>query len=192
MINLFHFIIIFILILSIYWIHTTYSNNTIIKSNNIIKSEHVQNFNYNKNKRLSIKKFMIRDLRTKLWLVIGLNDSRKNFVKERVNTGFTKFLPGRFGNPFILSENPNEYLPLKNANNPNDYLLSNYKGSGLRIETNPYTKYFIIQVFIYNGFNILGYIHENEQTKYIYIDDNGYITSVVKPEQASIIEIISL
>lgn len=186
MINSFHFIIIFILILSIYWIHSTYSNN------NIIKSEHVENFNHNKNNTFSIKKFMIRDLRTKLWLVFGLSKSHKNFIREHEETGFNKFLPGRFGSPFILSDNPNEYLPLKIADNPNDYLLSNYKGDGIRIVSNPYTKYFIIQAFIYNGFNILGYIHENEQTKYIYVDDNGYITSVLKPEKASIIEIIDL
>ena len=129
---------------------------------------------------LGKKKFMIRDLRTKLWLISGQEE------------GFNKFLPGRFGVSLLMSEDPGEYLPLRTLADPNDYLLATYSGNGIRTVSNPNAKYFIIQVFIYNGYNVLGYINESNEQLYLYIDSDGHITSTQNPSNASVIEIIEI
>jgi hypothetical protein len=129
---------------------------------------------------LGVKKFMVRDLRTKLWLISGQEE------------GFNKFLPGRFGNTFVLSDNPSDYLPLRTVSNPNDYLLATFLGNGIRTVSNPYNQTFVIQVFIWEGHNVLGYLDESSQTKYLWVDDNGHISSVIEPEKASVVEIIEV
>ena len=129
---------------------------------------------------LGVKKFMIRDLNTKLWLTSGQQE------------GFNKFLPGRFGIPLMMSHNPSEYLPLRVVASPNDYLLANYEGDGIQTMTNPQNENFIIRVFIYHQFNVLGYINDINETKYLYIDPNGNISSSNEPSHASIIEIIEI
>jgi hypothetical protein len=184
------FIIIIILILGIYYIHIQYSSqeNFSYSSTNNINGDDINECNpdlltlnpYQRCNVLGVKKFMIRDLRTKLWLTSGQEE------------GFNKFLPGRFGVPLVMSENPDEYLPLRTVADPNDYLLATYKGNGIRTVSNPYTKYFIIQVFIYEGYNILGYIDEGEKQRYLYIDDDGHVSSTSKPNKASIIEIVEI
>lgn len=176
------------LILVIYYIHSNAPNT---KTKNETKENFISAINSNQENILSLnpidrcvllskKKFMIRDIRTQLWLISGQEE------------GFNKFLPGRFGNVFAMSENPDEYLPLRNVFEPNDYLLATYNGNGIRTVTNPYNKYYVIQVFIYNGFNVLGYLSESNTQLYLYIDDNGYITSTSNPELASKIEILEV
>lgn len=129
---------------------------------------------------LSQKKYMIRDINTRLWLMSGQEE------------GFSKFLPGNFGSSLLISENPDEYLPLRMVANPNDYLLSTYNGKGIRVITNPNNKFYILQIFIYEGLNIIGYIDESETHKYFQIDSNGHITSTINPTNASRIELIYL
>ena len=92
----------------------------------------------------------------------------------------------------MMSDNPGEYLPLRTIADPNDYLLATYKGNGIRTVSNPYNQYFIIQVFIYNGHNVLGYISESNAQYYLSIDNDGHITSVINPESASKIEILEV
>lgn len=196
--NLFFFVIIIIVIYLIYWIHFTAPTN---QTNQMTKSEK-ENFDifpdqdnlsecvghsdlltlnpFARCNVLGVKKFMIRDLRTKLWLTSGQEE------------GFNKFLPGRFGVPLVMSNDPNEYLPLRTVADPNDYLLATYKGDGIRTVSNPYNKYFVIQVFIYEGFNILGWIGESNETNYLYIDNDGHVSSTDKPQEASVIEIIEI
>lgn len=201
--NQIFFIIIIILIFIIYYIHRQYGNKNIDKFENI--QNNIQygyfpnkdsNINLDKNSDkctnllslnpyercnvLAKKKFMVRDIRTQLWLISG---------QEK---GFSKFLPGKFGVPFMLSENPDEYLPLRILADPNDYLLSTYNGKEIRVVTNPTAKYYILEIFIYNGYNVIGYIDESENQKYLYVDDNGNITSTVNPEKASYIELLFL
>lgn len=129
---------------------------------------------------LGNKKFMIRDLRTKLWLISGQEE------------GFSKFLPGRFGNTFMMSSTPDQYLPLRTISVPNDYLLATFDGKGIRSVSNPYNKYYVIEVFIWNGSNILGWLDESGKQLYMYVNDNGNINSVENPENASKIEIIEV
>ena len=135
---------------------------------------------YHRCKVLGVNKFMIRDLRTKLWLIDGLEN------------GFSKFLPGKFGIPLIMSDKPDEYLPLRTVFDPNNYLLATYSGNEIRVVANPYNETFILQVFIYNGYNVIGYINEANIQLYLDIDDNGNITSTSKPSEASVIEIIEI
>ena len=189
--NFIFFAIIILVILSIYYIHTTYENNK------YVNEEEKENFNNSRNTRncdeniltlnpyercriLGVNKFMVRDLKTNLWLTAGLQE------------GFNKFLPGRYGVSLIMSDKPDEYLPLRTVTNPNDYLLSTNSGDGIRTVSNPYNKTFIIQVFIYNGFNVLGYIDEADKQLYLSIDNNGNISSTSKPSEASIVEIVEL
>ena len=198
--NLLFFIIIIGIVIGIYYIHSNSPNNKLSQ----IKNEQVENFDIGSNKfenknnksdgyvsNLSInpyvrcelmskKKFMVRDLRTKLWLISGQEE------------GFNKFLPGRFGNVFMMSSNPDEYLPLRTIMEPNDYLLATFNGDGIRTVSNPNNQYFIIQVFSYNGFNVLGYITESNSQKYLYIDDSGHIHSVKDPERSSQVEIFEV
>ena len=135
---------------------------------------------YHRCKVLGVNKFMIRDLRTKLWLVDGLQE------------GFSKFLPGKYGVPLMMSDKPDEYLPLRTVADPNDYLLSTYSGDNIRVVSNPYNQTFILQVFIYNGLNVIGYINEANIQLYLYIDDNGNISSTTKPSEASVVEIVEI
>jgi hypothetical protein len=178
--NTYFFIIILIILLCIYYIHSSSEEENFANYKNNDNNDLLTLTPYQRCNILGVKKFMIRDLRTKLWLIPGQQE------------GFNKFLPGKFGIPLIMSDNPSEYLPLRIVANPNDYLLASYNGDGIRTVSNPYTKYFIIQVFIYEGYNVLGYIHESETQLYLFIDDNGNILSKSDPAKASIIEIIEI
>ncbi len=197
--NLLFFIIIIGVILIIYYIHHTVPKS---KTNLLTESENKEQFYifpnqdnltqcagrgdvltlnpYTRCELMGKKKFMIRDLRTQLWLISGQKE------------GFNKFLPGRFGNVFMMSENPGEYLPLRTISDPNDYLLATYNGSGIRTVSNPYNQYYVIQVFIYNGYNVLGYISESNAQLYLNIDNEGHITSHLDPESASKVEILEV
>jgi hypothetical protein len=191
--NFICFIIIVVVILFIYYMdHTTEKFNNITNAianatanatTNAIANEDGDLLTlkpYERCEILGAKKFMVRDLRTKLWLVSGQEE------------GFSKFLPNNFGVPLLMSTEPNEYLPLRILADPNNYLLSTYDGKGIRVVSNPYNKFFVIQVFIFESSNILGYIDENNKTKYLYVDNNGNITSTKYPQKASVIEIIEL
>lgn len=180
--NLFFFIIIIIGILIIYFIdHVNINNFNINNFNKSGENFNILNLNpYQRCNVLGVNKFMIRDLRTKLWLTVGQQE------------GFNKFLPGNFGISLLMSDNPNEYLPLRTIADPNDYLLATYKGDGIRVVTNPYNETFVIQVFIYKGLNVLGYIDESNSQLYLYIDDNGNVSSVSNPSEASIVEILQV
>lgn len=129
---------------------------------------------------LSKKKFMIRDINTRLWLSTELSN------------GYGKFLPGGFGIPFMLSENPTEYLPLRLLADPNDYMLATYDKKGIRVVSNPYTEYFKLEIYIYNQSNIIGWLDESDTQYYLYIDPNGNITSVTNPSDASSVEMLIL
>jgi hypothetical protein len=193
---IFRFIIILV-VLAIYWMNIIYPNT---KQNQTITKENFYSTNYYMNepeskctqldilslnpyhrcKVLGINKFMIRDLRTKLWLT------------DSLQYGFSKFLPGKFGVPLVMSDKPDEYLPLRTVVDPNDYLLATYSGDEIRVVSNPYNQTFVLQVFIYNGYNIIGYINEANTQLYLYMDDNGNISSTPKPFEASVIEIIEI
>jgi len=186
--NLYFFLIILIVIIAIYFINTSSENNK-----NLIKEENFENSDltctphdilslnpYHRCKVLGVNKFMIRDLRTNLWLTNGLEE------------GFSKFLPGKFGIPLVMSEKPDEYLPLRTVVDPNDYLLATYNGQGIRVVSNPYNTTFVLQIFIYNGYNLIGYVNEGDQQLYLVIDDNGNITSTSKPLEASVVQIVEV
>lgn len=187
--NLYFFLIILVVVISIYWIHTSSKNVSNISPEEE-KEEFANSANCDKNiltlnpyercKVLGVSKFMVRDLKTNLWLTAGLQE------------GFNKFLPGRFGVPLVMSERPDEYLPLRTVSDPNDYLLATYSGDGIRTVSNPYNSTFVIQVFIYNGYNVLGYIDEGEKQLYLSIDSNGNISSTPNPSEASIVEILEI
>ena len=199
--NLLFFIIVIGIIVIIYYIHHT-SPNSNSKLLSESENKNLEKFDifpnqdkltecagqgdvltlnpYTRCELMSKKKFMIRDIRTQLWLISGQEE------------GFNKFLPGRFGNVFMMSDNPEEYLPLRTIAEPNDYLLATYTGNGIRTVSNPYNKYFVIQVFIYNGFNVLGYVSESNAQYYLSIDNDGHITSVTNPESASKVEILEV
>lgn len=192
--NLSFFLIIIAVAIAIYWIHTssTNTNNTsqeekegFAHSTNSTNSSNcnsnILTLNpYERCKVLGVSKFMVRDLKTNLWLTAGLQE------------GFNKFLPGRFGIPLVMSERPDEYLPLRTVSDPNDYLLATYSGDGIRTVSNPYNSTFVIQVFIYKGFNVLGYIDEGENQLYLSIDSNGNISSTPNPSEASVVEIVEI
>jgi len=149
-------------------------------NNDCVQSDILSLNPYHRCKVLGVNKFMIRDLRTKLWLTDGMQE------------GFSKFLPGKFGVPLMMSAKPDEYLPLRTVADPNDYLLATYSGDGIRVVANPYNQTFVLQVFIYNGYNVIGYLNEANTQLYLNIDDNGNITSTLEPSKASIIEIIEI
>lgn len=203
--NLLFFIIIIIVIVVIFFIHHTAPNSPNLpnlKISSESENKNMENFDIFPNQDklsecdgrgdmltlnplercelMAKKKFMVRDLRTQLWLISGQEE------------GFNKFLPGRFGNIFMMSKNPDDYLPLRTIADPNDYLLATYAGNGIRTVTNPNSKYFIIQVFIYNGYNVLGYISESNIQLYLSIDNDGHITSITNPDSASKIEILEV
>lgn len=184
--NIYFITILIIGILFICYIHLTApitTQPTINVNSELFESNSNNDLNLELNQKMGItnEKFMIRDLRTKFWLVKG-------------HEGFSKFLPGRFGNVFVMSENYSNYLPLRSDENPNVYLLSTMKGDGI-IRMNmikPPNKYYVIQVSIHNGYNILGYLLENDIEVFLYVDDNGNISTVSNPDHASIIEIIKV
>lgn len=181
--NIYFFLIILVVIISIYWVHTTSTNALKIsqEEKELFDSSNILTLNpYERCKVLGVSKFMIRDLKTNLWLTAGLQE------------GFNKFLPGKFGIPLVMSERPDEYLPLRTVSDPNDYLLATYSGDGIRTVSNPYNSTFVIQVFIYNGYNVLGYINEGEKQLYLSIDSNGDISSTPNPSEASIVEILEV
>lgn len=189
--NLYFFLIIFVVIMAIYWIHTSsinINNTSQEEKEGFAHSTNSSNCNsniltlnpYERCKVLGVSKFMVRDMKTNLWLTAGLQE------------GFNKFLPGRFGIPLVMSERPDEYLPLRTVSDPNDYLLASYSGDGIRTVSNPYNSTFVIQVFIYKGFNVLGYIDEGENQLYLSIDDNGNISSTPNPSEASVVEIVEV
>lgn len=189
--NLYFFLIILVVAIAIYWIHTssTNANNTnqeekegfAHSTNSSDCNSNILTLNpYERCKVLGVSKFMVRDLKTNLWLTAGLQE------------GFNKFLPGRFGVPLVMSERPDEYLPLRTVSDPNDYLLATYSGDGIRTVSNPYNSTFVIQVFIYNGYNVLGYINEGETQLYLSIDSNGNISSTSNPSEASVVEIVEI
>ncbi len=122
------------------------------------------------------KNFMLRDIRTNFWLII--------------DGGVGKFVPARFGVPLALSENPNEYLPLRMSSDPNYYLLSDYDGQGIRAVSNPYTKFFKLEVLIYNQRNILAYDNEADEQLYMFVDDAGEVVSTSNPDRASKFEMV--
>jgi hypothetical protein len=148
--------------------------------NNSIQSDILTLNPYHRCKVLGVNKFMIRDLRTKLWLTDGMQE------------GFNKFLPGKFGISLMMSDKPDEYLPLRTVVDPNNYLLATYSGNEIRVVANPYNQTFVLQVFIYNGLNVIGYINEANIQLYLNIDDNGNIASTSNPSEASFIEIIEI
>ena len=188
--NLYYFTIILIVVLVILYICESSTN--IIYATNINQEKegfvnsascdsNIMLLNpYERCKVLGVSKFMVRDLRTNLWLTAGLQE------------GFNKFLPGKFGIPLMMSDKPDEYLPLRTVSDPNDYLLATYSGDGIKTVSNPYNKTFVLQVFIYKGFNVLGYINEGGTQLYLSIDDNGNIISTSNPSTASIVEIVEV
>ncbi len=123
-----------------------------------------------------LKNFMLRDIKTNLWLVI--------------DGGLGKFLPGRFGNTFILPDNPNDDLPLRLASQPNFYILSEYDGNGLRAVSNPYNEFFKVEVFIYNQRNILAWIDERHTQHFVVVEPSGYISNTLNPDEASQFEMM--
>lgn len=123
-----------------------------------------------------LKNFMLRDIKTNLWLVI--------------DGGLGKFLPGRFGNTFILSDNPNDDLPLRLASQPNFYILSEYDGNGFRAISNPYTEFFKVEVLIYNQRNILAWNDERNTQHFVIVEPSGYITNTINPDEASQFEMM--
>jgi len=190
--NLIFFLIIILVVLAIYYmdlnspktkaqIDSEEKFDSLNNDNNDCVQSDILSLNpYHRCKVLGVNKFMIRDLRTKLWLTDGMQE------------GFSKFLPGKFGVPLMMSAKPDEYLPLRTVADPNDYLLATYSGDGIRIVSNPYNQTFVLQVFIYNGYNVIGYLNEANTQLYLNIDDNGNITSTLEPSKASIIEIIEI
>ena len=129
---------------------------------------------------LGQKKYMLRDIKTRLWLNIG------------VESGRASFMPGGFGIPLLLSKNPNEYLPLRLLADPNNYLLATFDKKGIRVVTNPPAKFYKLELFIFNQMNIIGYVDESEKQFYIEVDDNGFVSSVSSPRQASPMEMLML
>lgn len=192
--NLVFFLIIVLVVLAIYYMDLNRSKKKDVNTNeskekfnslnnndnNSIQSDILSLNPYHRCKVLGVNKFMIRDLRTKLWLTDGMEE------------GFSKFLPGKFGVSLIMSDKPDEYLPLRTVTDPNNYLLSTYSGNEIRVVTNPYNQTFVLQVFIYNGYNVIGYLNEANIQLYLYIDDNGNISSTSEPSKASIMEIIEI
>lgn len=190
--NLIFFLIIILVVLAIYYmdlnspktkaqIDSEEKFDSLNNDNNDCVQSDILSLNpYHRCKVLGVNKFMIRDLRTKLWLTDGMQE------------GFSKFLPGKFGVPLMMSAKPDEYLPLRTVADPNDYLLATYSGDGIRVVANPYNQTFVLQVFIYNGYNVIGYLNEANTQLYLNIDDNGNITSTLEPSKASIIEIIEI
>jgi hypothetical protein len=178
--NITFFIIMAIAIVIIYWSH----NNSCLKEKFLCQSSNDKDLlSLTASERcgiLSQPKYMIRDIKTRLWLMSGQEE------------GFSKFLPSNFGTSLLISNEPNEYLPLRLVADPNDYLLSTYNGKGIRVVSNPNNKFYVLEIYIYEHSNIIGYIDESETQKYLQIDSNGHITSTINPDHASRVELIYL
>ena len=125
---------------------------------------------------VSQPKFMVKDLRTNLWL--------------KVDAEYYKFVPGNFGTLFLLNETRDDNLPLRLLTNPNFYILISDNKKDIRIVKNPSDIIFKLQVFIYDNTNILGFVDENNLNNYIFIDNDGSIIPVTKPSEASAMEIL--
>lgn len=128
----------------------------------------------------NVKTYMIKDVRTNLWL--NVNDN-----------GLARFYPSGFGYNFRLSEseNPEGYLPLRSANNPNNYIISSTDGKGsFRLVTNPGSNILKLQVMNLSGKNILGYTDNNEKNTFIYVDQAGYIYSTNDVTNASVVNMV--
>lgn len=126
----------------------------------------------------SEKTFMVRDVKTNFWL-----NTDKN--------GIAKFGPSGFGFNFRMSKTPEEFLPLRSANNPNDYLISTTNGKDdFRIVTNPGSNLLKIQIMNLEGKNILGYTNENNKDVFIFVEQSGFIKTVTNPADASFITMI--
>ena len=125
---------------------------------------------------VSQPKFMVKDLRTNLWL--------------KVDAEYYKFVPGNFGTLFLLNENRDDNLPLRLLTNQNFYILISDNKKDIRIVKNPSDIIFKLQVFIYDNTNILGFVDENNLNNYIFIDNDGSIIPVTKPSEASAMEIL--
>lgn len=163
------FILIFIIALAIF-INNYYFGDDYLNKNN----EKIDTFVVNKN----IKTFMIRDIKTNLWLNVS-------------GAGITRFVASGFGFNFRLSENPENFLPLRSANNPNDYIISSSDGKDdFRIISNPGTDLMKIQVMNLQGRNILGYTNNNNKDVYVSIDQFGYISTSENPNNASFVNMI--
>ena len=125
---------------------------------------------------VSQPKFMVKDLRTNLWL--------------KVDAEYYKFVPGNFGTLFLLNETRDDNLPLRLLTNPNFYILISDNKKDIRIVKNPSDIIFKLQVFIYDNTNILGFVDENNLNNYIFIDNDGSIIPVTKPSEAFAMEIL--
>lgn len=124
------------------------------------------------------KTFMVRDVNNRFWLNTDGN-------------GIARFRSSGFGFNFMLSNNPDQSLPLRSANNPNDYLIATTNGNKeFRIVSNPGSNLLKIQVMNFGGKNILGYTDNNSKDVFINIDQAGYIHSVGNASDASVVSLI--
>lgn len=124
------------------------------------------------------KTFMVRDLKHNFWLNTDGN-------------GIARFRSSGFGFNFILSNNPEQSLPLRSANNPNDYLIATTNGNEqFRIVSNPGSNLLKIQIMNFGGKNILGYTNNDSKDVFIRIDQAGYIHSVGNAGDASVVNLI--
>ena len=124
------------------------------------------------------KTFMVKDLKTNFWLNTDGN-------------GLGRFRSSGFGFNFRMSETPENSLPLRSANNPNDYLISMTPGKDeFRIVSNPGSNRLKIEIMNLEGRNILGYTNEGNKDVFINVDRAGFITTVENPADASIVSMI--
>lgn len=139
-----------------------------------INNEKIDTFIVDKN----IKTFMVRDIRTNLWLNIS-------------GAGVVRFVASGFGFNFRLSNNPEEFLPLRSANNPNDYIISSSDGKDdFRIVGNPGSDLMKIQVMNLQGKNILGYTNNDNKDVYVSVNQAGYVSTTEDPSNASLVTMI--
>ena len=137
---------------------------------------------YSSRENFSIKlpTFYLKDINSNKYLVMGDN----GYVNFKSTTDY--------GVKLLISENPNQYLPLRLANSPNHYLLATLNGNGIRTVTNPYAIQYQLEIYIYNNFNIIGYVNDANNPYYIVVDNYGNITSTNNPDLASrfIVEVL--
>jgi len=127
---------------------------------------------------LSKDKYMIRDIRTKLWLM--------------ADGEYGKFIPGNFGVPLMFSEKPKEYLPLRLLGDPNTYLVASYDRKYIRAVPNPTSPVNKLEIYIYKDQNLIGFLDNGLVQNFIHVDDFGNIVSVVDPNVASPVEILTI
>lgn len=129
----------------------------------------------------NVETFMIKDLKTNLWLNISGN-------------GKVRFVPSGFGFNFRVSQDPENFLPLRSANDPNNYIIASSdddKSGNFRIVTNPSSDLLKIQVMNLGGKgNILGYTNNDNKDVFIHIDQAGYVHTVENVSEASIVNMI--